>query len=99
MMMSIYQEITDQYLEKLDVFSLAITRAHGKTHPETFKVRELFEKIKEKTNNATSSKPDLDAEFMELRQVTDHYKVPSDVCETYEAVYHMLLEIDDAYLA
>lgn len=97
--MTTYHELAHKYFEKLDVFSLAITRAHGKTHPETFKVRELFETIKDKTTDAKSSKPDLDKEFIELRQVTDHYRVPTDVCETYEAVYHMLLEIDEAYSA
>ena len=32
--MTTYQETANKYFEKLDMFSLAITRAHGKNHPE-----------------------------------------------------------------
>ena len=31
--MTTYQETANKYFEKLDMFSLAITRAHGKNHP------------------------------------------------------------------
>lgn len=39
----------------------------------------------------------LDNEFKQLREITDNYTVPGDVCESYEAVYNMLSELDDAY--
>ncbi len=48
---------------------------------------------------AGTGRPDLDSEFTRLRAVTDNYTVPSDVCESYEAVYKMLLELDQAYHA
>ena len=38
----------------------------------------------------------MDNEFKQLREITDNYTVPSDVCETYEAVYNMLSELDEA---
>ena len=41
----------------------------------------------------------LDEEFKSLREVTNNYAIPSDVCESYEAVYNMLEEVDTAYQA
>ena len=37
--------------------------------------------------------------FVKLREITDNYTVPGDVCESYEAVYNMLAELDKAYEA
>jgi len=34
-----------------------------------------------------------------LRETTNNYTVPDDVCESYEAVYNMLSELDKAYHA
>lgn len=94
-----YQELANKYFEKLDMFSMAITRAHGKSHPETFEVRELYEKITKKIKQDPSDSLNLDEEFKQLRKITDNYTIPDDVCETYEATYNMLLEIDEAYSA
>ncbi len=94
-----YQELSNKYFEKLDMFSMAITRAHGKSHPETFEVRELYEKITKKIKQDPSDSLNLDEEFKQLRKITDNYTIPDDVCETYEATYNMLLEIDEAYSA
>jgi iron-sulfur cluster repair protein YtfE (RIC family) len=46
-----------------------------------------------------SNKPELNQEFAQLREITNNYTVPVDVCESYEAVYKMLSEIDKAYHA
>ncbi len=94
-----YQELANKYFEKLDMFSMAITRAHGKSHPETFEVRELYEKITKKIEQNSNDSLNLDEEFKQLRKITDNYTIPDDVCETYEATYNMLLEIDEAYSA
>jgi regulator of cell morphogenesis and NO signaling len=53
----------------------------------------------DKTQDAGSKKPELSEEFSRLREITDNYKVPGDVCESYEAVYNMLAELDNAYHA
>lgn len=97
--MSKYTDLLESYMEKLDVFSMAITRAHGKSHPETFQVRELFEAIREKTEQSSPNQLNLDMEFNQLRKVTDDYRIPDDVCETYEQTYIMLSNIDKAYSA
>ncbi len=97
--MTAFKEVANNHFKQLDLFTSAITRAHGKNHPEAFEVRELFSKIKEKTQAAGIANPNLDTEFSKLREVTNQYAVPDDVCETYAAVYNMLSEIDRAYQA
>lgn len=62
-----FNEVVEDYFSKLDIFTSAITRAHGKNHPEAFKVRDLFEKIYTKVKEAGANTPNLDAEFAELR--------------------------------
>ena len=95
----IFNEVVNHHFEKLELYTTAITRAHGKNHPEAFEVRELFEKISNKVKDAGANKPDLDAEFTQLRKITDNYTIPEDVCETYAGTYEMLSEIDEAYQA
>ena len=70
---------------------------NSKTSLEFHEVKELWDSIYEKTNTAGSEKPELEAEFKQLREVTNNYTVPNDVCESYEAVYNMLEEVDTAY--
>ena len=94
-----FNEVVEEHIETLDLYTNAITRAHGQSHPEAFKVRELFEKINGKVKEAGTDKPHLDEEFTELRQVTSDYAIPSDVCGTYEGTYKMLAELDQAYHA
>lgn len=38
--------------EKLDLYTTAITRAHGKNHPEAFDVRELYTQVEVKVKAA-----------------------------------------------
>ncbi len=95
--MTVLNEVANKYFEKLDMFTVAITRAHGKNHPEAFEVRELFSEINEKMLTAGSARPNLDAEFIQLRKITNNYTIPDDVCGTYAAVYNMLSETDQAY--
>ena len=94
-----FHEVVTNYFEKLDLYTTAITRAHGKSHPETFEVRELFETVSGKVKDAGENKPNLDAEFTQLRKTTDNYTIPGDVCETYADTYKMLSEVDKAYQA
>lgn len=57
----------------------------------------MFEAINEKIKEAGTERPDLSEEFAKLREITANYTVPGDVCESYEAVYNMLAEVDEAY--
>jgi len=95
--MTTFNQAVKNYFPKLKFFTLAITRAHGQNHPEVFEVRDLFKTMNKKTRKAKKSKPNLDTEFVRLREITNHYTIPSDACEAYTAVYTMLSEVDEAY--
>lgn len=92
-----FSEAKEKNFERLEQFTPIVDRVHGDNHPEFHEVKELWDLIYEKTNADTSEKPALDDEFQRLREVTNNYAVPGDVCESYEAVYNMLEEVDKAY--
>lgn len=87
----------NRHQEKLELYTTAITRAHGAHHPEVFEVKKLYTVIQAKINAAGSELVDLEPEFAALRKLTNNYEVPGDVCETFAAVYHMLAKADAAY--
>ncbi|NLL80679.1 MAG: iron-sulfur cluster repair di-iron protein, ric [Tissierellia bacterium] len=94
-----FEEAFKKNIKKLELYVPIVERVHGKNNPEFYDVRKLFDQINEKVKNAESVKPELDNEFKQLREITDNYTVPEDVCESYEAVYKMLEEVDKAYQA
>ena len=94
-----FAEITKKDLPLLIQYVPVVDRVHGEHHPEFHEVRSLFNTLVKKIKEAGEGKPDLNEELAKLRQTTDNYTVPSDVCETYEAVYVMLKEVDEAYQA
>ena len=85
--------------KNLKLYVPVVERVHGKHHPEFHEVRAIAEDVIAKAKAVRTRLPALDEEFIRLRQVTDNYTVPGDVCESYEAVYHMLAELDRAYHA
>jgi regulator of cell morphogenesis and NO signaling len=87
----------EKNLKRLEQFVPVVARVHGESHPEFHQVRKLFDEINVKIKEVGLEKPNLDQEFKQLREVTDNYKVPSDTCESYEAVYNMLSELDKGY--
>lgn len=93
----IFDDVVTNHFEKLDLYTTAITRAHGQNHPEAFEVRELFESISGKLKDAGKNTPDLNTELAQLRIVTDNYTIPGDVCDTFAGTYRMLSELDKAY--
>lgn len=97
--MATFAEVKEKNFDRLNQFTPIVARVHGDNHPEFREVRELWDSIYKKTETSGSEKPELDAEFTQLREVTDNYTVPSDVCESYEAVYNMLEEVDAGYQA
>ena len=95
--MTKFKQVIEKHSEKLELYVPVVARVHGNDHPEFHDVHELYKKINEKIKNTEADKPKLDDEFKELRKVTDDYRVPEDTCESYEAVYEMLSELDQAY--
>lgn len=93
--MSKFKEVVEKNFKTLDQYVPIVAKVHGGTHPEFHDVKELYDEINEKVK--MSENPDLDNEFSEIRRITDNYTIPLDVCESYEAVYKMLEEVDLAY--
>ena len=94
-----FDEVIKRNFEKLQLFVPIVARVHGENHPEFNDVHKLFDEIGAKVKNAAPGKPNLDNELKQLREITNNYTVPDGVCESCEAVYSMLAEIDKAYQA
>lgn len=97
--MTTFNAAKERNLGKLRQYVPVVARVHGGSHPEFHEVKRVFDQLQAKINAAGTEKPELDHEFQELRQITESYTVPGDVCESYEAVYQMLSELDEAYQA
>ncbi|MDD4680918.1 MAG: iron-sulfur cluster repair di-iron protein, ric [Clostridia bacterium] len=94
-----FNDTKKKHIPTLEQYVPIVARVHGGNHPEFHEVRKLFDAINEKIKEAGAEKPELNEEFARLREITNTYTVPGDVCESYEAVYNMLAEIDKAYKA
>ena len=95
--LEIFNNMKTKHLATLVKYVPVVARVHGREHPEFLEVQSLFNAINEKIKGCTDDLPDLKEEFAQLRQVTNNYKVPQDTCESYEAVYLMLSDLDKAY--
>ncbi len=92
-----FKEVTGRHMKTLIQYVPVVARVHGQNHPEFHEVHSLWKEMYQKIENSGSERPELNSAFAGLRKVTDHYTVPGDVCESYEAVYQMLSELDQAY--
>lgn len=92
-----FQEVKEKHIERLEQYVPIVERVHGKDNPEFYDVRKIFDEINAKMKNTDSKDLKLEDEFKSLRQVTNNYTTPEDTCESYEAVYDMLSELDEAY--
>ena len=92
-----FNEAKAEHIERLEQFVPIVERVHGAENPEFYEVRKVFDVLNEKIKLAGEEKPALDEEFTQLRAITSDYEIPADVCESYEAVYNMLEEIEQAY--
>jgi len=95
----VFNEAKEKHLELLKQYVPVVSRVHGGSHPEFYEVHKIFDIINAKMLEAGATKPELKVEFAKLREITNDYTVPGDVCETYEAVFSMLAEMDKAYYA
>ncbi len=98
-MSKLFMQVVESNLKTLELYVPIVARVHGGSHPEFHEVHKVFEIVRRKIKEAGTEKPELSAEFAKLREITDNYTVPGDVCESYEAVYKMLAELDKAYFA
>lgn len=96
-MSKLFMQVVEKNLKTLELYVPIVARVHGGSHPEFHEVHKVFEIVLEKIKEIETVKPDFSAEFVKLREITNNYTVPGDVCESYEAVYKMLGELDKAY--
>ena len=94
-----FNQVKDTHFKTLGQYVPIVARVHGGNHPEFHEVKKLYDEIVKKTTESGAEKPELKEEFSKLREITDNYTVPGDVCESYDAVYKMLAEVDKAYEA
>ncbi|NLO38905.1 MAG: iron-sulfur cluster repair di-iron protein, ric [Ruminiclostridium sp.] len=92
-----FNEVKAEHLKTLKQYVPIVARVHGNSHPEFHDVQRVFEVISRKVKESGANRPELNEEFAKLREITNNYSVPGDVCESYEAVYKMLAELDEAY--
>ncbi|NMA48314.1 MAG: iron-sulfur cluster repair di-iron protein, ric [Tissierellia bacterium] len=92
-----FNQVKESHFKTLEQYVPIVDRVHGANHPEFHEVRRVFDVLIKKTKAARTGKPKLNEEFAKLREITNNYTVPSDVCESYEAVYTMLAEADKSY--
>lgn len=83
--------MTDQAMAKAAELAPIIERVHGEHHPELTRVRELTEQLA-----AAGPGADVQAIFDELRVVTSDFAIPDDVCETFEATYEALQQVEQS---
>lgn len=98
-MMSKFKEEQKKNIETLEQYVPVVDKVHGENHPEFHSVRKLFDEINKQIQERDYTNLTLDDEFEALRRITSAYKIPSDTCETYEAVYLMLSDLDKSYSA
>lgn len=91
---STFNQVFEKYYKTLEQYVPVVERVHGGHHPEFYEVRIVYNQLIEKIKNGNQ---DLSEEFGKLDLITNSYKVPNDVCETYEAVYVMLKALADTY--
>jgi len=94
---SAFNQVKKSHFKTLGQYVPIVARVHGEHHPEFHEVRTLSDAIIMKTKEAGSGRPELKEEFEKLREITQNYTIPEDVCESYAAVYNMLADLDEAY--
>lgn len=92
-----FNQVKEKNFKTLEQYVPIVARVHGANHPEFYEVRKIIDTIIRKTKGSGKDKPELNEDFAKLREITNNYTVPDDVCESYEAVYNMLSELDNSY--
>lgn len=95
--MTNFNQVRERNLKQLQMYVPVVARVHGESHPEFYTVQKLFNELNSELEKVAVGKPKLSSIFAELQAVTSGYAIPADVCESYEAVYKMLQELDEAY--
>ncbi len=91
--MNKFDETLNSHRKNLELYVPVVARVHGPTHPVFYDVQKQYELLMSRLSLGES----VQDQFDKIKMITDNYKIPEGVCETYEAVYQMLQELDTAY--
>lgn len=95
--MNKFKENQQDNVSKLTQYVPVVAKVHGENHPEFYEVKPIVDSILVQIKEKDYENLHLDAEFEKLQRITDGYTIPSDTCETYEAVYVMLEAMNNDY--
>ena len=90
-----FKQSWERYVPTLKQYVPVVNKVHGKDHPELQEVAALFATMVEQVDKGFEAH--LGPLFLRLRIISRDYTKPKDGCETYDAVYDMLHELDIAY--
>ncbi|MBS3972153.1 MAG: iron-sulfur cluster repair di-iron protein, ric [Erysipelotrichia bacterium] len=90
-------DVFNTSIKRLRLIVPVVTRVHGEHHPELHEIKSLFLELDETTIKSLPNELELFHLFSQLRDVSHHYLVPDDACETYEEMLVMLKKLDLAY--
>ncbi|MGX7108487.1 hypothetical protein [Facklamia miroungae] len=79
--------------DKLSTYLNAICKVHGSHHPEVYDVRANYEMILDNIDNEEK----VGVLLEEMDDLSNHFEVPNDTCETYQAVYQDLARLYGLY--
>ena len=94
--MTTYKEFLLENEEKLDMYTKAISKVHSRLHPEVHEVKALYAELLVAVKNDEEASA-LTPTFDRLVEVTSDFEIPSDTCETFEAVYQDLEKANALY--
>lgn len=92
-----FVEVSEKNMPVLNQYVPIVARVHGGNHPEFHEVKKAYEDLTKNLTASAADKKEVLYAFGKIREITSNYTVPSDVCESYEAVYMLLKELDEAY--
>lgn len=92
--MTTYAQLFQENHDTLALYTLALTRAHGKKHPEVFQVHDLFQAI---SDTDLHNQTYLNQLWKDMDRITKAYHVPQDTCPTYEKTYDILSQLSQAF--
>ncbi len=92
--MNKFMNVLQENRAKLDQYVPIVARVHGPSHPVFYEVQSEYNKMVDKFND---NNYDVKSELNALDKITEGFIIPSDTCETYEAVYNMLEELFNSY--
>jgi regulator of cell morphogenesis and NO signaling len=85
-----HHKYVETHLPTIRKFLHKTAQVHGNEHPELLEMEELF--------NASVMEHEHETEgdrFQKMSDLSNHYAIPKDACNTYRATYEMLKQFEE----